>query len=191
MTESQLIAKCIKQDRRAQNELYKRYFPLISSLALRYTDNEDEAVSRMNMGFLKVLQNLKTYNPEFALATWIRNVMVNHLIDAFRKEKKYNATMQFDDFDSVEHDIDWNVGEQKLDADELFEILKSLPPMTEKIFNLFAIDGYKHKEIAELLAISEGTSKWHVSDARKKLKAVLQKQKQNEQKRIELNASVK
>ena len=99
--------------------------------------------------------------------------------------------MQFDDFDSVEHDIDWNVGEQKLDADELFEILKSLPPMTEKIFNLFAIDGYKHKEIAELLAISEGTSKWHVSDARKKLKAVLQKQKQNEQKRIELNASVK
>ncbi len=191
MTESQLIAKCIKQDRRAQNELYKRYFPLISSLALRYTDNEDEAVSRMNMGFLKVLQNLKTYNPEFALATWIRNVMVNHLIDAFRKEKKYNATMQFDDFEGVEHDVDWNVGEQKLDADELFEILKSLPPMTEKIFNLFAIDGYKHKEIAELLAISEGTSKWHVSDARKKLKTVLQKQEQNEKKRMEFNASLK
>ena len=79
MTEQQLIQGCIQQDRRSQNELYKRYFPLMSSIALRYTHNEDEALQRMNGGFYRVLMNLEKYDNQYALATWIRNILVNHL----------------------------------------------------------------------------------------------------------------
>ena len=191
MTEAEIIAKCIKQDRRAQNELYKRYFPLISSIALRYTNNQDEVVSRMNIGFLKVLQNIETYSPKYTLATWIRNIMVNHLIDEFRKEKRYNATMQLSEYDESTADSDWNEGEQKLVKEELLAMLKLLPTMTEKIFNLFAIDGFKHREIAEMLNISEGTSKWHVSDARRRLKLEIEHKMRIEETQLQVNESSK
>ena len=131
------------------------------------------------------------YDTKYSLATWIRNVMVNHLIDEFRKEKRHKATIQLSEFDETTADSDWNEGEQKLATDELFEMLKKLPPMTEKVFNMYAIDGFKHKEIADLLDISEGTSKWHVSDARRKLRADLELKKKNEKNRLQLNASVK
>ncbi|MEY2924374.1 MAG: hypothetical protein RLZZ337_922 [Bacteroidota bacterium] len=191
MTETEIIAKCKKQDRRAQNELYKRYFPLMSSLALRYTQNEEDAISRMNMGFLKVLQNIESYNSNYALATWIRNVLVNHFIDEFRKEKHYITTMQLTMDEEPLYDVDWNEGEQKLDAEALFDLLKSLPAMTDKVFNLYAIDGFKHKEIAEMLSISEGTSKWHVSDARKRLKLALDEAEIKDTRKLELNIKLK
>jgi RNA polymerase sigma-70 factor (ECF subfamily) len=89
------------------------------------------------------------------------------------------------------YDVDWNEGEQKLDAEALFDLLKSLPAMTEKVFNLYAIDGFKHKEIAEMLAISEGTSKWHVSDARKRLKLALDEAEIKDTRKLELNIKLK
>jgi len=186
MTENQLIAACIKQDRRAQNELYKRYFPLMSSVALRYSSDEQDAIQKLNGGFYKVLTNIKKYDNQYALATWIRNILVNHLIDEFRKEKKYIANIHLTDFEDVTPAIDYNEGELRLDAESLRSLLARLPDVTQKVFNMYAIDGYKHREIADYLSISEGTSKWHVSDARKKLKAMLEAIKQREGRTIEL-----
>ena len=186
MTEQQLIEGCIKQDRRSQNELYKRYFPLMSSIALRYANGEDEALHRMNGGFLRVLQNIAKYDNQFALATWIRNILVNHLIDEFRKEKKYIANIHLTDYENVNPGVDYNEGELKLGEQELRGLLNKLPDVTQKVFNMYAIDGYKHREIADYLGISQGTSKWHVSDARKKLKGMLATQYKIENKPIEL-----
>lgn len=186
MTEEQLISGCIKKDRRSQNGLYEMYFPLMSSIALRYTSDEEEAIQRLNGGFFKILQNMHKYDNQFALATWIRNIMVNHLIDEFRKEQKYIANIHLTDFVDEDRAVDYNEGEQRLGEMELRALLDRLPNVTQKVFNLYAIDGYKHREIADYLGISEGTSKWHVSDARRRLKVMLEKRDQLENEIIEL-----
>lgn len=186
MTEQQLIAGCIKQDRRSQNELYKRYFPLMSSIALRYTQNESEALQRMNGGFYRVLKNLEKYDNQYALATWIRNILVNHLIDEFRKEKKYIANIHLTDYEGVNPEVEYNQADLQFDAQELRNMLERLPDVTQRVFNMYALDGFKHREIADYLGISEGTSKWHVSDARKKLKAMLEAQEKVNERTVEI-----
>ena len=186
MTEQELIAGCIKQDRRSQNELYKRYFPLMSSIALRYTQNESEALQRMNGGFYRVLKNLEKYDNQYALATWIRNILVNHLIDEFRKEKKYIANIHLTDYEDLNPALVYNQADLQFDAQELRNMLERLPDVTQRVFNMYALDGFKHREIADYLGISEGTSKWHVSDARKKLKAMLEAQEKVNERTVEI-----
>ena len=146
----------------------------MSSIALRYFENKDEAVHKMNSGFLKVLQNLKQFNSQFSIATFIRNVLIHHIIDELRKEKKYSNHIPYEEHHENQAGVSNNLGEIKIETVELLNLLNRLPEMTKRVFNLYAIDGYKHSEIAEILGISEGTSKWHVSDARKKLKELLQ-----------------
>jgi RNA polymerase sigma-70 factor (ECF subfamily) len=177
MNEAEIIKACIKGERRAQNALYKLYFPLMSSICLRYTKDKDEAIQKLNTGFFKILKNISNYNSEFAFATFVRTIMVNHLIDEFRKEKQYQSTFEFKDYNELEQEVSYNQAELDFNANDLLNLLKTLPEVSQKVFNLFAMDGYKHQEIAELLNISAGTSKWHVSDARKKLKDLLDKQK--------------
>lgn len=186
MNDQELIKGCIAEDRRCQNALYKKYFPLMSSIAIRYTGNHEEAIYKLNHGFLKVIQNLEKYNNQYTLATFIRNILINHLIDEFRKEKKYLTTIQLSEYTDTDAGVAFNMGEANIEAEELLQILNSLPEVTKKVFNLFAIDGYKHNEIADLLGISAGTSKWHVSEARKKLKEILEKNFNQEKKRGEL-----
>jgi len=98
--------------------------------------------------------------------------MINTLIDEFRKEKKWRELTVFtEDFERSypNEPIAWNEAEQRLDVQHLEALLQRLPPMTQKVFNLFALDGYSHHEISDLLGMSEGTSKWHVSSARAQL----------------------
>ncbi len=186
MTDAELIKGCLNDDRRCQNELYKRYFPLMSSIAIRYTGNQDEAVHKLNGGFLKVLQNLSRFDEQFALATFIRNILINHLIDEYRKEKKYYSNIQLSEYHDSAMGLAFNQGEAKLEAEELLIMLNQLPEVTKKVFNLYAIDGYKHNEISEMLGMSPGTSKWHVSEARKRLKDLLEKTNNEEKKRSRL-----
>lgn len=170
MNEQELIKGCIQNDRRCQNELYKRYFPLMSSIALRYCRDEQEAVEFVNEGYLKVMMSISNYNPKYALATWMRNILVNHIISEFRKNRNFREMIAHQEDLPVETEQTLNSGELKLFEEDLLSLIKTLPQVTAKVFNLFAIDGFKHQEIAELLGIQEGTSKWHVNEARKRLK---------------------
>ncbi|MBO6517373.1 MAG: RNA polymerase sigma factor [Bacteroidia bacterium] len=158
----------------------------MTSIALRYASNEEEAMQSMNFGFLKVLRGISKYKTEFALATWIRNVMVNHMIDEFRKNVAYKERIQVSDHQEWEVRYDDQVLNKKWEEDELRAMLRQLPTVTEKVFNLYAIDGYKHREIAEIMKISAGTSKWHVSEARKRLQSIMAERAKNEKKRVEL-----
>ncbi len=185
MTEKEIIKGCIRNDRRSQNALYKSYFPLLTSIALRYTSNKDDALSAVNYGFLKVLQNIKSYNSKHTLATWIRNILVNHLIDEFRKNQKYITSIHLVGDEEVNEAVDTNLVEKKWHEDELRAMLEKLPNVTKNVFNLYAIDGYKHQEIADMLGFSVGTSKWHVSEARKRLKVFLEAELIKEKKRVE------
>ncbi len=104
--------------------------------------------------------------------------MVNTVIDDYRKNKRRNDLVEMKDFSepiSLISENDWNTADLALDAEHLLEFVRKLPPMAQKVFNLFAIDGFSHKEIGEMLSISDGTSKWHLSDARKRLTTMIKK----------------
>ena len=142
----------------------------------RYAKTKDQAVEYYNAGFLKIIVNLKKYRTKVPFELWCRRVMINAIIDEYRKTKQYYENVELK---SREEMAALESPETVLSEaqEELLDLIKSkvrlLPPVTSKVFNLYAIDGYKHHEIAELLQISEGTSMWHYSVAKKRLKEEL------------------
>ena len=174
MTEpdSQLIKGCLKQDRRAQERLYRECFAVLMGICTRYYRNKDESVAAMNLGFLKILTNLNKKKEGVPFEPWIRRIMINTIIDEFRRSRAYRETISPVDFsEPLEQPQGFSVNTAELnsDAEDVERMLQALPPATRQVFNLFAIDGYPHADIAALLDISEGTSKWHVAAARKLL----------------------
>lgn len=155
------------------------------SVCMRYKVDYNEAKSSVNAGFLKILNNLDRYDPKVPFEAWIKRIMINHVIDEFRKNRKVQELIEYTDFNErqVPNLVDYNEADKAFDATDLEAMIKTLPPITQKVFNLFAIDGYSHLEIAKMLSISDGTSKWHVSSARKKLQEIIN-QKMNTQKVI-------
>lgn len=173
-----LIRACMKEDRLAQSRLYRCCFDILMGVCVRYYNNQEDAVGMLNMGFLKILRNLDKLKPEVPFEAWIRRIMINTIIDDFRKNKKHRELIQYTDFEIQPEDgtfIDLNEADSKFDASALEAMIHALPEMSRKVFNLYAIDGYSHKEIAKLLGMSDGTSKWHVAFARKKLKEMMAK----------------
>ncbi len=174
----QLIEDCKRGDRRAQFQLYKSCFNILMGVCMRYKKDEDEAASVLNVGFMKILSNLDKYKEGVPFEAWIRRIMINTVIDEFRKNRKVKELIEHTDFadpQSYNKAVDYNTADQKLDAEQLEGFIKQLPPVTQKVFNLYAIDGYTHKEVGKMLNISDGTSKWHLSSARKKLKELVHK----------------
>lgn len=170
----QLIALCIKRDRKAEYELYKNTYSYLMSICLRYTKDKDMASETLNVGFLKILNNLEKYNLAIPFKVWIRKIMVNTLIDEYRKNKreKERVTYVEEYYDSGDHS-EANEALSKFDCQQIYDLIAKLPEATKQVFNLFVIDGYSHKEIGDMLGISEGTSKWHLNAARQKLKEQL------------------
>lgn len=144
----------------------------------RYAKNFDDAMALLNEGFLKILLNADKRKSHVPPELWMRRIMINTIIDAFRKNKLYNEQTQLKDFSDhqtvnyEQHSVD-NDYDKEISSEQLNNMLQKLPEVTGKVFNLFAIDGYSHKEIADLLKISEGTSKWHVNNARTLLKQMI------------------
>ncbi|MFT6815686.1 MAG: RNA polymerase sigma factor (sigma-70 family) [Sphingobacteriales bacterium] len=169
-----LLKQCINNERIAQYMLYKMCFPPLMKVAMRYMENRDDAMAVVNAGFLKIILNLDKYSTPAPFEAWIIRIMINTIIDDFRKNKQYRENHDqlenLEDLDQANYPIDYHQADKLFGTEEILEIIKSLPNESRKVFNLFAIDGYQHKEIAELLNIKEGTSKWHVSFARKQIK---------------------
>ncbi len=167
-----LLQAAHRGDRKAQYALYRDCFPVLMAVCARYQRDEQATAAAVNNGFLKIIQHLDRYDPEAPFIAWIRRIMINTLIDEFRREKKWRAQTTFPE--DIEREVppeavDWNEAEQRLHVQYLESLLRRLPPMSQKVFNLFAVDGFSHREIAALLGISEGTSKWHVNQARHQL----------------------
>lgn len=176
MIDVQLLKACKRKDRMAQHQLYKRCFSFLMSVCIRYKKDHDEARAILNMGFLKILTNLDKYKTNVPFEAWSRRIMINTIIDEFRKNRKERENTEYSNFEQVEQyndHIDFNTADRQFDAEELEMMIKTLPSISQKVFNLFAIDGYSHKEISEMLDMSTGTSKWHVSFARKELKKMI------------------
>ncbi len=141
---------------------------------MRYAKSEDVAMLIINDGFLKVFKQIHTYKGEGSFEGWIRRICFRCLSDHFRKEKSYLSFMVFDEFEKKDSTNALN----NIYYEELIGLLERLPFASARVFRLYAIEGFKHREIAELLQISEGTSKWHLSEARAALKEILLGQKE-------------
>ncbi len=169
--EHNLIKRCIEWDRNAQNELYRRYANVMFAVCFRYSRTREDAEDTLSEGFMKVFDNIKNFKFSGSLEGWIRRIMVNCSIDKYRKN-----SIIMDDYAIVENQPEiknsyYDAVHSQFDAEELMSMIQKLPPAYKMVFNLYSIEGYKHKEVAELLGISEGTSKSNLSDAR----AILQK----------------
>jgi RNA polymerase sigma-70 factor (ECF subfamily) len=164
------IAGCIQNDRKSQEILYKYFFEEMWRMCYRYTQDEDRIISIINDGFLKVFKNIDTYKGKGSFEGWVRRIVYHALSDYFRKENKYLKflVLEEDENRSAEAYINQNLYYADLQA-----IVERLPNMAKQVFTLYAIGGYSHQEIGDRLSISEGTSKWHLNQARKKLKVLL------------------
>ncbi len=158
----------------AQEQLYRSFYRVMMNLCLRYTKNEADAMEVLNTGFYKVFKNIERYEPaQASLYTWIRTVIINSCLDFIKSKQKEIQAKELEEAEMI--DIPPDVI-SKIKATAILELVRQLPPATQAVFNLYVIEGYSHKEIAQLLQISDGTSKWHLSEARKILQALLQKQ---------------
>ena len=172
--ELDLITACVNRERRAEFELYRVTYSYLMSICYRYVNSREEAEEMLNIGFLKIISNLEKYRPEVPFKSWIRKVMVNVLIDEYRKEKKHSERIQYvEEYNESQDYAEVNNALTKMNVDEIQSLIKKLPPMSQKVFNLFVIDGYTHKEIGDLLNMSEGTSKWHLNLSRTRLKEMI------------------
>lgn len=130
----------------------------------------------LNQAFLKILDNLDRLPGHVPFAAWAKRITINTLIDDFRKNRKvkeFIASTSIHDLPEAQGGVDYNEADKQFDAEQLEGFIRQLPPMTSKVFNLFAIDGYPHTEISKMLDISEGTSRWHLASARKKLQEMI------------------
>jgi RNA polymerase sigma factor (sigma-70 family) len=163
-----IIKRCLDNDRVAQAKLYKTYHGKLLALCMRYCANRDDALAVLNQGFLKVFHNLESYNNKYDFGGWIYRIVQYTAIDHVRKHLRKSKQMPTQELD-VEIEIASTVIE-KMYAEDLMELMHKLPFTSKVVFNLFAIEGYSHADIAKELGMSIGTSKWHVNNARKRLK---------------------
>jgi RNA polymerase sigma-70 factor (ECF subfamily) len=177
-----LKEQVIARDRKAQLELYHMCFDMLMNVAHRYKKNEEDKQTLVNNAFVKIVSNLNKYEEKSNFSGWVKRIITNEVIDDFRKQKNYRELINQDySIDNVEIE-EQAVVEYRYSDQELLMMLESLPKATKLVFNLFAIDGFSHKEICDQLNISPETSKWHMREARKLLKAMLSKQIVDERK---------
>ena len=173
-----IIQRCRKDERKAQYALYRLCHPVLWSICLRYQSDEQSALASLNIGFFKILSKLDTYQEKVPFEAWIRRIMINTLIDEFRKSATERDKVKYPDPDQwqIIDESAEQAAEDLLSMEQLQAMIQQLPPTTRQVFNLYAIDGFRHAEIAEGLNISVGTSKWHLAEARKRLQKLVREQ---------------
>ncbi len=165
-----LIKGCIKQDRSAQKALYEAFYSFAMAVCLRYAANRNEAAEIMNEGFFKVFMNITRYDSGRPFKPWIGRIMTNAAIDYYRSNLK---TSQFEDLEKARYITDGAAIVGKLAYQDILAFIQRLPPAYRAVFNLYAIDGYTHKEISGMLGISIGASKSNLHKARQKLQEMI------------------
>ena len=169
---NEMIAQCKLGNRRAQNQIFERFFGKMSSVCRRYISDRDESQDIVQTGFIKVFSNIEKYNGEGSFEGWVRRIMSNTAIDYIRKQKKIFVSVDATDYDWLAEqesdEIAWN---QTLisETDRVMEEIQNLSPAYKLVFNMYVIEDYSHNEISELLGISVGTSKSNLSKAKRNL----------------------
>ncbi len=171
-TEQELVDGCAANDRRAQEALYRRFFPEMLRMVRRYTRDEDTAIEVVNNGMLRVFKKIHTFAYKGSLEGWMRRLVYHCMADYYRENARYLHFLVLEDHDQSVPER----GHESFYEADILKAVRTLPPTSQEVFRLYAIEGYSHAEIAENLQMSEGTSKWHLSTARQKLRILLEKE---------------
>jgi RNA polymerase sigma factor (sigma-70 family) len=171
-SEEQFLDACIRGEMWALKLVYEEYFNEMIPICRRYANTEEDAMDILHDGFIKVFNNFDKYKAGTSMAAWIKRIMINTSIDYYRKESRRRSS-----------DIDTALGVCNPDADvlaemaaeEIIKALQQLPQVYRSVFNLYVVEGYSHKDVAETLNISESTSRSNLVKARLKLKSILAK----------------
>jgi RNA polymerase sigma factor (sigma-70 family) len=165
-----IIDGCIEQDRHSQELLYKKLYGFAMNICLRYVENRYEASDVLNEGFFKAFTNIEKYDKSWSFKTWLSKIMHNASIDYYRTNLKWSQLVGLEKSDTKMNDA---TVEHKLDYEDLLSMIQNLPPAYRIVFNLYAVDGYSHEEIAEMTGISASTSRSNLHKARVKLQQML------------------
>lgn len=166
----EIIRGCIQKDRSSQYLLYKEFYSYCIGICKRYALNDSDTSEILNSGFLKVFNHIEKYDPNKPFKAWMGKIMTNTAIDHYRMKVRF---INHDDIDEHEHIGCGAVVYEQLAYNDLLTMIQNLSPAYRTVFNMFAIDGYSHEEIGELLNISIGTSKSNLFKARQKLQVML------------------
>ncbi len=161
----ELIEECKKQNAKAQSVLYKRYSNVLFGICLKYSPNRAEAEDNLQDAFITIFSRIEQYKGKGSFEGWIKRITVNTALQKYRKKKAFDISNE----QQIE-DVDVEIEETKVPLDFLLKIIQELPDRYRLVFNLYVLDGYSHKEIAEMLEISDGTSKSNLARARMILK---------------------
>lgn len=164
------IQACIDKESWALQKLYEEFYPIMYPTCLRYANTEEDALDILHDGFIKVFNNIEKYQVGTSLGAWIKRIIINTSIDYYRKESKRRTTdieMVVDVAQSGPDVI------SQISAEELLNALQHLTPSYRSVFNLYVIEGYSHRELAEKLGITESTSRSNLVKARTKLKEII------------------
>ncbi len=168
--ETQLIQACLREERWAQKELYESSYGKMLGVCMRYSTCQEDARDILNEAFVKVFRYLSRYQIGTSLDAWIRRIMINTAIDFYRKEMRH----RHEDIELVYNNPSENTDlMSSYSVKEILAVIQKLPPSYRAVFNLYAIEGYAHKEIADILNITESTSRSNLVKARSKLKEML------------------
>ncbi|MBU2019320.1 MAG: sigma-70 family RNA polymerase sigma factor [Bacteroidetes bacterium] len=173
MNYDELIKDCIKGKSRAQRELFDLLSQKMMTVCLRYMQNSEEAEDVFQISFVKVFNSLKDYNQQGSFEGWVRRIFANSCLDQLRKNKKTKNDISLDDVDFRIENNDFIL--EKMAADDLLKEIQNMPDGYRTVFNMFAIEGFSHKEIADHLGVTESTSKSQYKRARSYLINCLEK----------------
>lgn len=168
-----IIKGCRNQRRESQKKLYQMFYAYGMSITLRYADSRGEAAEILNDAFMKVFTNIDSYDLERPFKPWLRRIIVNTAINHYHKTKQDEEQVELD---KIERGL--GNDEQILSGisyEEIIEMVQQLTPAYRTVFNLYVIEGFKHREIAEMLDIAVGTSKSNLAKAKKNLQAIVEK----------------
>ncbi|MFZ1704908.1 MAG: RNA polymerase sigma factor [Saprospiraceae bacterium] len=169
-SEEHLIAAAIRKESWAQKYLYEQHYSVMMSVCIRFAHSENEAMDILHDGFIKIFRHIDKYQSGTSLQAWMRRIMVNTCIDYYRKElrrKTESLDNAYTVFDVQEDALD------KMNAEEILNCLQQLTISYRSVFNLYVIEGYSHREVGEILGVTESTSRSNLVKARTKLKELL------------------
>lgn len=165
----EVINACIDNNRSGQEKLYRHFFPIMEKMVLRYTQDEDQIIDILNDGFLRVFQKVHLFQHKGSFEGWVRKIIYHSISNYFRKYRKdlkfmiYEEEFKKEPVEQAKHELYYQ---------DLMSLVENLPEKHMKVFHLFSIEGYNHKEISHQLGMNENTCRWYLAEARK----ILQKE---------------
>ncbi|MBY0537447.1 MAG: sigma-70 family RNA polymerase sigma factor [Chitinophagaceae bacterium] len=175
MTEEAILQGCLQNDAAAQRELYHKYSPKMLAVCYRFAHNREDAEDMLQEGFIKVFSQIHTFRNQGAFEGWIRRIMVHTCINHLKKNKRFNESVDLIHANTIQ--IREELLPSIVQAKQIVECIRLLPMGYRTVLNLYAIEGYNHKEIAEMLDIEESTSRSQYTRAKQMLEDILVKKR--------------